>query len=52
MKKSELEWQLLHSALTMAETVSQIGLIMFGLKDVWGFKSSFVWISGQTLADI
>lgn len=36
-RKSELEWQPLHWPLTKAEILSQIGLIMFGLKDVWGF---------------
>lgn len=40
------------AAAAVAELVSQKGLIMFGLRDVWGFKSSFVWISGQILANI
>lgn len=47
-EKFELEWQLLHWALAMAEIVSQVEPIIFGLKYVWGFKSSFVFFRTNT----
>lgn len=47
-EKFELEWQLLHWALAMAAIVSQVEPIIFGLKYVWGFKSSFVFFRTNT----
>lgn len=39
---------LLHWALAMAEIVSQVEPIIFGLKYIWGFKSSFVFFRTNT----